>query len=133
MISFRNSLAWIRPLLLAVLLVSLLPAVVQADTVIFRNDLRVPVVVQTATVVRGVLRRDQQHLLRHGESTPKIKLDANKIVYIYHGKSNQLLFRQVIKASPRDFHYGIIVDPTNPRLVTVRSLPPPRGPGMPRR
>jgi len=140
MISF-SSLGRKLPCLLAVLIVCLLPEMVKAQTVIFRNELKIPLVVQTATVLNGVLRRDRSCLVRAGESTPKIKLNVDKVVTIFHGRTNQRLFQNVLKANKKDLFYGIVVEPTGPGRparvnVIQRTMPasmPPMRSGMPKR
>src|SRR3954471_4530622 len=84
--------------LLAVALVCLLPSSGWADNVVFRNECRSSVVVQTAVVVKGVIQKDQPTLLRPGDSTDKIPTDVDRIVIVYDARSNRMLFRDVLKA-----------------------------------
>jgi hypothetical protein len=141
MICISNSLGCKLPCLLAVLIVCLFAEAAGAQTVVFRNELKIPLVVQTATVMGGVLRRDQSCLVRPGESTPKIKTDVNKVITIFHGRTNQALFRDVIKANRQDRLFGIVVEPAAPGRparvnVIQRTMPAGMGeakPTMPKR
>ena len=61
------------------------PAACQAEYVVFRNECKMSVVVQTASVVRGVLKRDQT-LVKPGEYTEKITLDTDKTMLFRRAK-----------------------------------------------
>lgn len=107
---------------LALMLVLGLPAFA-ADGMTLRNDGRTTVVVQTGTLLRGKLKSDQPVILKPGESTPDVPLDADKMVTVYDGKSNRILFQAVQRASKASVHYGIQPDPRLPgkvRLVPIR-------------
>jgi hypothetical protein len=119
MISITNKLGRSLAALLGVLLVGLMPAAGRAEKVMFRNECRNPVVVQMATVKGGVVRRDQPILLRYGECTPKIKADIDRVVTIYDGKANRVLFQEVLKASKKEAYYSIVFDPRRPGRVQV--------------
>jgi len=98
--------------LLAVALVCLLPSLARAENVVFRNDCRSSVVVQTAVVVKGVVQKDQPVLLRPGDTTDKIPTDMDRIVTVYDARSNKMLFRDVLKADPKNPRaYAILPDP----------------------
>jgi hypothetical protein len=104
----------VRPFagLLAVALVCLLPSLARAENVVFRNDCRSSVVVQTGVVVKGVLQKDQPNLLRPGDSTDKIPTDVDRVVIVYDARSNRVLFRDVLKADPKNPRaYSIMPDP----------------------
>jgi hypothetical protein len=120
MIRTLPSLVRSLPGLLAVSIVCLLPAAAEAQTVIFRNECRASVIVQTATVVKGNVVRDQPQLLRSGDYTSKIKLDTDKIVTVYDAKSNQVLFREVLKVTKMDLGYSIHPDPNAPNKVRLK-------------
>jgi hypothetical protein len=133
MISSLSSLGRFRPCLLAVLIVCTLPVIApesmagqaRAETLVFRNEVRHPMVVQVATVVRGVVYRDKPYLLRYGDSTPKIKIQGDKIVTVYDGKiPNRILFQGAIKAGKVDLYYGIV--PGLPGKVRMEPRTPPR-------
>jgi len=123
-----------RPAWLALLTACGLPAWAGAETVIFRNDCRVPIVVQAATVQRGMLKRDQC-LLRPGESTNKMPLDTDKIITVCDSKTGQVLFRDALRISKTPLHFSIVPDQRMPgrvRMVPVRPKGAPN-PSMPKR
>jgi hypothetical protein len=109
---------------LAVLIVCLLPTTLPAQTVVFRNECKTPVVVQTSTVFRNTLVRDSPYPLRSMEATPRIALSVNKILTVYDPKSNQVLYRDVLRATRMDLAYGIVLDPPPPGRVRVVSRRP---------
>jgi hypothetical protein len=115
-----------------VLFVGLLPASASADNVQFRNEYNATLVVQATHVYRGVLKRDQ-YLLRHGETTPKLSLDCDKLLTIQDGKTGRMLYRNALKATNTPRAYSIAVDRITgrvgllPRRVTT--TPPERMPG----
>jgi hypothetical protein len=130
MISILNSLARQCPRLLAVLILCLLPSSVLAETVTFRNDCRYAVVVQLATVEKGVLRREAACLLRCNEITGKAKLNTDKLVIVYDGKSNRILFKDVLRVSKTELNYSIQPDPKMPGKVKMLFYrKPPAKPG----
>ncbi len=119
MIRKLDRLVRLCPGLLAVLIVCLLARPARAQSVVFRNECGTPVVVQTATVVKGVLVRDSPCLLRHMEATPKISLTVTRIITVHDAKTNRLLYRDVIRPSLMDAAYGIIMHPRLPGRITM--------------
>jgi hypothetical protein len=111
MISFRHSPGRSLPRLLAVLIVCFAPAALSAETVIFRNDCRSAVSVQAVTVVKSVMKRDQ-YLLRSKESTPKLKLDADKVIQVTDPRTGRVLLKDVLRASKKPLAYSITLDRT---------------------
>src|SRR5262245_30673409 len=103
----RNSLGRLFAAAVALALVGWLPGRADALTVVFRNECKTPIVVQAATVVRGVMKREQPYLLKYGETTPKINITTSKIIMIYDGKANKMLFRDVLKASAKPLYYSV--------------------------
>ena len=99
------------------------PAACRAEYVIFRNECKTSVVVQTASVVRGVLKRDQA-LVKPGEYTGKIALDYDKTITICDGRTGKILFRDPLRASKKPLGYAILPNPTNGKVrVEQRQLP----------
>jgi hypothetical protein len=126
---FSNSLARSSPCLLAVLTVCLIPAALRAENVTFRNDCPFPLVIQTATLRNGTLYRDQAQLIRSGERTTPIRVNADKILSVYDGKSNRTLYRDALRATTKELHYSInaMANPRFPGRVQmiIRQIPPP--------
>lgn len=122
MISIRTRPGRFLPGLLAWLIVCLVPTFAPGDTITFRNDCRVALVVQAVSVQRGVLKRDQM-LLKAGETTPRMALDSDKVISVYDGKTGRILFRESLKASKTALNYGIVPDPRFPNRVRMQSRP----------
>jgi hypothetical protein len=113
-----------HPLPAALLALCLLPALALAESVYVRNESPGVVVVQAASVVRGVLRRDPPYQLKAGEITPAIMLPGNKIITIYDAR-NRVLHQSVIQATTNDQHYGIVPDmPPRVKIESRRPFPP---------
>jgi len=113
----------IRPLLLALLAVFLVPVLAQAETVLIRNDCAVPIVIQAGSVVRGVLRRDPPCALKPGDITPGIMLPGNKIITIYDARTpNRILFRGIIPAADDDHKYVVVTDGLRIKLDLRKSF-----------
>ena len=104
------------------------PAACRAEYVIFRNECKVSVVVQSATVVRGVLKRDQA-LIRPGEYTGKLALDSDKIITICDGRTGKVLFRDALRASRKPVGYAILPVLNMPKVRVEKRLVPGAMPG----
>jgi hypothetical protein len=136
MIGFCYSLVRLRLLgLLAVLIVFAAPMPVLAQNVIFRNECRASVIVQSAVVVRGVIRRERPYLLNANAVAPKIALDTDKIITVYDAANpNRVLFQGPLMASPMDLYFSIVPDVVPNKVRMVRRPPPTAGgvagPGM---
>jgi hypothetical protein len=127
MISSRRSLGRLGPRLLAILIVCLAPGVAAADSLIFTNECRVPLVVHTSYVVNGRLFRNKPYLLRFNERTPVIPRTADLTVTICDGRApNRVLFQGGVRSGKDKLHFGIVPDPRLPGRVTAvkRPLPP---------
>jgi hypothetical protein len=126
MIGHLPRLGQIRPLLLALVAVCLLPGLATAESIYVRNECPVVVIVQAASVVRGVLRRDPPSQLKPNDITPAITLPGNKIITV-HDVRGRVLHQSVVPSMNDDHHYGIIPDP-----LTGRVKIEPRRPFKPR-
>ena len=98
------------------------PAACRAEYVIFRNECRAPVVVQTAYVVRGVLKRDQA-LVKPGEYTNKLSLANDQTITICDGRTGKILFRDPLRASKKPLAYAILPGVAGKVRVEQRVLP----------
>ena len=116
----------IRHLVLSLTLVVALavPAACRAEYVVFRNDCKASVVVQTASVVRGVLKRDQA-LVKPGEWTDKIPLDSDKTITIRDGRTGKILFQDPLRSTTKPLAFSILPVP-NAAKVRVEKLPLPK-------
>ena len=100
-----------------------IPTACRAEYVVFRNDCKVSVVVQSASVVRGVLKRDQT-LVKPGDYTGKISLDSDKIITICDGRTGKILFRDPLRAAGKPLAFAILAVP-NMAKVRVEKCPLP--------
>ena len=99
------------------------PAASRAEYVIFRNECKVSVVVQSASVVRGVLKRDQT-LVKPGEYTGKIALDSDKTITICDGKTGKILFRDPLRSTKKPLAFSILPVPNMPKVRVEKRQPP---------
>ena len=99
-----------------------IPAIGRAEYVVFRNECKVAVVVKTAAVVRGVLKRDQI-LVKPGDYTDKIPLDTDKTITICDGRTGKILFRDPLRASKKPLAYGILPGSNGKVRVETRQMP----------
>jgi hypothetical protein len=111
-----------RSRLLSLALLIICPVLLSADTFTFRNDCSVPLVVQVASVQKGVLKRDQG-VVRVGDTTPKMPLDSDKVITIFESKSGKMLFREVLKANKTPQQFSILPDPRLPGRVRLTPIP----------
>jgi hypothetical protein len=111
MISTRSRPGKVALAFLAVLVVGVLPAAGRAETITFRNDLNIPVVVQAVSAVGRVPRRDRPYTLAPGDATPGITLPGNKVVTIYDARNpNRVVYQGFIGESPADGNYSVAPD-----------------------
>ena len=118
MISTRTRLP-----LLAVLILCLMAGDLRADFFVFRNDCKVPLIVQVATVRRGVLMRDQA-LLRAGEATLKTPLESDKVITIVDSRTSRIIFRNVLKVRKKPAYFSLAPDPIFPTRLRITEIPP---------
>jgi hypothetical protein len=87
------------------------------ESLIFRNETQMPVVIQAACVVQGTLVRDRPHLLNMGDSSPEIRLPGNKLITVYDPRTpHRILFQGAIPAAPVNRRYHILPDVPAPRV-----------------
>ena len=121
MISLLRSLGLTRPCLPALLIVCLAPAAASAQSLRFRNETTGVVIVQTSSVVQGVVRQGPRfQLTPGGEWTPAIALPGNKIITIYDDprkpNPNRILFQGAIPMGTEDMSFGVVADAPAPRV-----------------
>jgi hypothetical protein len=123
--SLRN-LGKIGAGLLAVLVVTLVPAGARAEALLFRNDTKAAIIVQAACVVRGVLRRDRPYLLKPGDSTPGVTLPGNKVITVYDGlRPNKVIFQGAIPGGATDQAFIVNPDPAGGVKLELLPMPAP--------
>jgi hypothetical protein len=107
-------------ILLAVLLVGWSAKPAAAETLVFRNECKAPLVVQVVSVFRGVFRRDRPYLLHSGDTTkPGVMLIGDKVITILDAKvPNRILYQGTLSASSLDQYIRILpADPPRVRLL----------------
>lgn len=102
---------------LALVLALALPAAGQSLT--FRNDARTTVVVQTATLQHGRLRSDRPIVLRQGAFSTPVDLGGDKMITVYDGRSNRILFQGVQRRTEGAMKFSIQPDPRSPGKVLL--------------
>jgi hypothetical protein len=129
MIRSRCSLGPISPRLLAILIVAVVPAIASADTVIFTNECRAPVVVHTSCVVKGRLVRNKPQVLRPLERTTAItRTNDLSIIICDAGGVNRVLFQGALRGGKEKLHLGIVPVPKIIGKVAVLKRPLPAMP-----
>ncbi|MFQ3594262.1 MAG: hypothetical protein SNJ82_13865 [Gemmataceae bacterium] len=111
---------------IALLAVSAPPGVASAIWLSFQNDSSIAVVVQTASIQSGHIRNDQPLVLRVGQ-LGRLPFRSDKLLTIYEGKSNRILYQTVVPYRGKSASYLIQPDPLKPgtlRLEPVRVAGP---------
>jgi hypothetical protein len=112
--------------LAAVAVLALVAGEGRAETLLFKNNTPVPVVIQGACVVQGVVRRDKPILLRPGDLA-KIALPGPKIISLYDPSApNRLLFQGAQPASNEDLAFLIQFDPKQIKFIMEPVKPQPK-------
>jgi hypothetical protein len=118
--------------LLALAVLGVFPAVSAADGLGFRNDLKIPIIVQGESLVNNVLRRGQPLLIQPG----KVAWDTNlkpcdRFISVYDARmpTRVLLRRYPVRFLGGDVPHAVIPNaapphPTVPR-VRLKQLPVP--------
>jgi hypothetical protein len=110
--------------LLTALLLCAAPTGAQAESLVFRNDTKEPLIVQAACVVRGVLKRDRPYLLKPGDSTPGIVMPGNKVITVYDGlRPNKVVFKGAIPGGANDQAFNVSPDPTGGVKLDLAPMP----------
>ncbi|HEY7309858.1 MAG TPA: hypothetical protein VH643_10910 [Gemmataceae bacterium] len=96
-----------------------------AETLVFRNDCKAPVVVQVVSVFHGVFRRDRPYLLHPGDITkPGVALIGDKVITISDAKvPNRILYQGAVPSSPLDRHFRIVPDGPHVHLLPQAASP----------
>ena len=108
----RRNLGKIAASVLAALVVVSIPTHARAESLLFRNDIGQPIIIQAACVYRGALRRDRPYLLKPGDSTPAIVMPGNKVITIYDGRRlNKVIFKGAIPGGATDKSFNVKPEP----------------------
>jgi hypothetical protein len=105
--------------LLAMAALGGLPAALRAETLFFRNDTKVSLVVQGTCVIRGRVFNDRPNLLKPGEKC-RITLLGDKLITIRDAKAaNRIIHKSKIDGGTVDQYLLIIVDPLMPKQLKL--------------
>ncbi len=103
------------------LLVAVVP--VCAESLVVCNRTPSPVVVQGATVNRGLLLRDRPYLIQPNDSTPPISLPGNKVLTVFDARNaNRVLIQVPINAGTENLQFDVVPDPTSPTGVRLNRV-----------
>jgi hypothetical protein len=117
----------VRPVALGLTVLALIaaaPAAGQAAWLGFRNDTKMPVVVQGATVLpRNIVRRGAPHLLYAGDvAWDPILQPGPKVITVYDANNpKRVLYQGTIVCGALDLFFSLQIDPPPP------PPPPPKG------
>ena len=93
---------------------------VEAAWLGLRNDLQVPVVVQSSSVLNNNVRRGKPRLLYPGEvAWDGILQSGVKLIEVYDAKGRQLLYREQIRCAGDDQFYSLRSDRAARKPVTL--------------
>jgi hypothetical protein len=125
MISRLHSLGNLRRLALAGLVVLLLPAASEAETIQIKNEAGGPIIVVASCVVRGQKVSVGPYKLDANDSSPGICLPGNKVIQVYDAKApNRLIFQGAVPGGPNDLQWAIMPDPQRPGFKLDPRKPP---------
>jgi hypothetical protein len=128
MIGNQRSLGQLALRLPAVLVVTLLPAALHAETITITNTGPMGIVVQASSIDGKKVERAAPAMLNPNDTTPAIQLRGNKVITIYDAKTpNKVLYQGVIPAGNQDLNLGIVIDPKTGKIVKLEKLPAPPG------
>jgi hypothetical protein len=97
----------------------------RAETLLIRNETNVPLTVQAACVVNGMLRPQRPVLLQPGGVT-RVALPGNKLINVYDSRlPNRSLFQGTVEASNQDQAFVLVADGMSGKV----KLEPVRMPG----
>jgi hypothetical protein len=100
---------------LAVLVCS--PLTVVAETVVFRNDSKVALIVQCAYVVKGTVKSDKPFVIRPGATLPIATLPGAKLITVCPASMpNKVLHQSTIPGSKDDQAYILAPNAAGTRI-----------------
>jgi hypothetical protein len=102
---------WAKGIVLALCVLGLAPTAVEAASLGYRNDLNVPIVIQTVVVVNNQLRKGKPLILLPGEVSldPVTPMGARRIIINGARRPNPLLFQDDITVKD-DVFYSVQFD-----------------------
>jgi hypothetical protein len=115
-----------RAICLALISLALVAAPARAAGISFRNDLRIPIIVQGSCVVKKVLRRGQPIVVFPKKTGWDAHLKSGpRLITIYDGtQPTRVLFQGIIPFLGEDMSFAVRPSPSNPFQVIAVPLPP---------
>lgn len=117
-----------KAVLLAPLILLALPAVVQAEWLGFRNDVKVPLIVRANIVVNNTIRAGKPYVVYPGEiSWDAILQPGNRVIEIRDARNPKRVIFQDTVTINKDAFFSIQLDPPNRlKLVPTKMPKPPK-------
>jgi hypothetical protein len=130
MYRLRETLRRRYPGLLALALLAVLPGLAHAGEMGFRNDLKVPIIVQGQSIVNKTVRRGPALLIPSGKTAWDTNIMAGvRVVTIYYAnQTTRILGQFTIPYDGNDAYYAVVaapVPPGAPPRVQLLKLPLP--------
>ncbi len=92
----RNTLLRIGASVLALVLFAAVPCVANAATLVFRNDTKLPIIIQGTTIINGMIRKGPTIQLAPGQTFNDLYVPpGNRVIVIVDG-FQRLLDREVV-------------------------------------
>jgi hypothetical protein len=127
----RRLARFLKKAALALVVLPLLASSVRAAGIGFKNDLKIPIIVQGATFEKNVLRRGQPLLIYPGKTVWDLNLKTgNRFITIYDGRQPTRIIYQSPPTGPvpfqdQDLLFSIRAHPTIPYRVVPVQIPIP--------
>jgi hypothetical protein len=124
MISLLSSLSWKSRTLLAVLIVCLLSAATQAETITIKNTTNGTIVIETTYQAGTKVAQGPPITLKAGETSPGITLPGNKRFRFFDvNMPNTPLGQQVVPGGKNDLDFVIVPSTKPPWKVLLQPAP----------
>lgn len=127
---FKKHLRNARKGLLALALLVLVPAAVEAAGFGFRNDTQIPIYVQGSCTVNGQIQRGPLLYIKPGQTAWDVNLKNSTRTITIYDASNQKLFQDTLPFLGKDIFYSVVtvaVPRGQPPRVDLRLTQPPPG------
>jgi hypothetical protein len=120
-----------RATVLALAVLGMLPATLQAAWLGFRNDLAVPVVIQRSILINNQLRPEKAQVLYPGDVIlePVLRPGNWTVTIAEYRKPRRMMFQDTILINADKFFSVQTAGPAKVKLVPARMPIPPRRPG----
>jgi hypothetical protein len=117
-------------LLLALVALGGGPVPARAANLVFRNEMKTPIIVQGASIVNNVIRPGRAMLIYPNQGAADMNLPAgNRLITIYDANQpSRILFRETVPVAGMDLYFSVQADPVmvpvGPRPPAMAALPP---------